>query len=589
MWNFYRTRHTAGNICLVLFTAFLFTITVAPFAMVGSAEATWTQNISSPIPAAANTTGTITSTTAGYQFLIELAVTDPVTDFSSIQLKFDNGTTIISVYASDSAVTKTYQSTSAGSTYGNVYSLVYTAPTSFTLPTSNVVYGKVYVGNVSLYEIVLTLTTPPPEPSSGGGGGGGAPAPAPTTTTTTTETGTLTVVSTTGGPSTATLAVDTAKLTVLINSDKPVVIELTVTTAVTERTMEMLASLVDQAVEKSKELIVKTDDVQFIIPPQALQVSALTNLVQADPNTKVSVVVKEVTPASVNLADKMGVPENSNLKAVGKVFDFGVTATASTGSTSISSFKEKVKVSIPYTEADLGGLREDYLAAYRITPAGLVCLGGEVDKVNNVVWFYTDSFSSYTLMAKIASFADILSHWARNDIELMAEKGIVKGMTANTFAPNAGITRAQFAALLVKALGLAEVKPAEGTFKDVKPGAWYYGVVEAAAAKGLVIGFDGKFDPTGKITRQAMAVMVSRALKVGGKEVVLSTPEVSQKLSRFSDRKQIGDWAKNGIAVSVKEGIITGRTDGTFSPKANATRAEGTVMIKLTLKTLGKL
>ncbi|MFA5882153.1 MAG: S-layer homology domain-containing protein, partial [Eubacteriales bacterium] len=208
----------------------------------------------------------------------------------------------------------------------------------------------------------------------------------------------------------------------------------------------------------------------------------------------------------------------------------------------------------------------------------------------NTVTFETDSFSNYTLMAKIAAFADILSHWARNDIQLMFDKGIVKGMTANSFAPDANITRAQFATLLVKALGLAESQTVSGVFKDVKSNAWYRGTVEAAAAHGLVVGYaNGTFGPDGKITRQEMAAMVAKALKVGGKTVTLSSGEAAQLVSKFSDKQQIGSWAQDSVAIAVKEGIITGRTATTFVAKANATRAEGTVMIKKVLESLGKI
>jgi hypothetical protein len=168
---------------------------------------------------------------------------------------------------------------------------------------------------------------------------------------------------------------------------------------------------------------------------------------------------------------------------------------------------------------------------------------------------------------------------------LLVDKGIVKGIAANKFAPDATITRAQFATLLVKALGLADVKPAQATFKDVKAGAWYYGTVEAAAANGLVAGSKGSFNPEGKITRQEMAVMIANALKVGGKNVTADSTE----LAKFSDKSQIASWAQSSVAVAVKEGIITGRTADTVVPEVNATRAEGTVMIKKVLGSLGKL
>lgn len=517
MWKFTRTRYTAGNICLVLFTAFLFTILVSPFAMVGNAEAA--------LVGTGNAKVTAYETDVDYDeyaLLVQLAVS-PLTDFDSIKIDFTGANGVISVYGGD--FNKTYVNNSV---YGAVYSLVYDVPSTFSVPVSNQVYGKVYVDGEYLYEVIITLSSPPPN-----GGGGGTSVP------------------------------------------------------VTNGGVEKPAS--DLVGSGAKEVSIKTGNISFVVPAGALNVPQLAELLKEDPNAKVTFTVKEVTPASVNLSDKMGKPEFANLKAIGKVFDFTIIAKSGDEEIKISNFGKKLKVAIPYSDSDLGGISENSLGAYRITVNGLVFLGGEVDKDKNLVWFETDSFSNYTLMAKVAAFADIMDHWAKNDIELMAEKGIVKGMTDNLFAPNANITRAQFATLLVKALGLTEVKPAVGTFKDVNSNAWYYSTVETAAANGIAAGFDGKFNPEGKITRQEMAVMIAKALKIGGKTVTLNSAEVDQLLNKFSDRQEIAAWAKDSVAVAVKEGIINGRTENTFVAKANATRAEGTVMLKKNLGSLGKL
>lgn len=538
MWNFYKTRQTAGNICLVLFTAFLFTIMVSPFTMVGSAEAaqqTKNGTTITTVSPSGNTyvdggqTATITGTASGYELMVNIAV-DPLTEFNTLRIDFVNGKgTILSVYGNDTTkVTyKTYSSV-----YGSVYSLAYLAPSSFYLSSNSVVYGKVYVGSTFYENILFNLTLQPPTTDGGSGGSGGSPVP-----------------STDG-------------------VEKPV------------------SDLVGSG---AKEVIIKAGNVTFEVPAGALDIPQLAELLKADPNAKVTFTAKEVTPASVNLSDKMGKPQFANLKSIGKVFDFTIIVKSGDEETNVTKFAKKLKVAIPYSDSDLEGLSENSLGAYRVTAGGLVSLGGEVDKDKNLVWFETDSFSNYTLMAKVAAFADIMSHWAKNDIELMADKGIVKGMSDNLFAPDANITRAQFATLLVKALGLTEVNPAVGTFKDVNSKAWYYSMVETAAANGIAAGFDGKFNPEGKITRQEMAVMISKALKAGGKTVTLTSAEVDQLLNKFSDKQQIAAWAKESVAVAVKEGIINGRTENTFVAKANASRAEGTVMLKKNLASLGKL
>jgi hypothetical protein len=189
-----------------------------------------------------------------------------------------------------------------------------------------------------------------------------------------------------------------------------------------------------------------------------------------------------------------------------------------------------------------------------------------------------------------STYSDIANHWAKADIEQLAKLGIVKGMSDGKFAPDATITRAQFAAFLIRALGLSESKSSKATYTDVATTAWYFGVVEAANANGLVKGLpNGKFNPNGNISRQEMAVMVSRALKVAGKTTTLTTKEIEEQLAKFNDKGQIANWASESVALAADQEIVNGRTSTTFVPTSNATRAEGVVMIKRVMGNLGKL
>ena len=122
-------------------------------------------------------------------------------------------------------------------------------------------------------------------------------------------------------------------------------------------------------------------------------------------------------------------------------------------------------------------------------------------------------------------------------------------------------------------------------FKDVQPGAWYYGTVEGAYAAGLINGYeDGTFRPEQEITREEMAALIVRALKYAGQEVIVD--DVDAILARFEDASKISPWAKEEAAQAVASGIIIGR-DGLFAPKDNATRAEAVVMLKRMLVKLG--
>jgi hypothetical protein len=186
-----------------------------------------------------------------------------------------------------------------------------------------------------------------------------------------------------------------------------------------------------------------------------------------------------------------------------------------------------------------------------------------------------------TAPAAAATFSDVpSSFWGYDAISSLSGKGIVSGYPDGSFKPNNNITRAEFATMLVKALGLT----ASGTdsFTDVAPSNWCYGSVNTAVYAGLVSGMgNGQFAPNAPITREEMAVMVAKALGSNAPTVT------GVELSAFSDGSAISSWAVKGMEVSVKADIVSGM-DGKLAPQANATRAQAAAMIFKLLGVLGK-
>lgn len=175
-------------------------------------------------------------------------------------------------------------------------------------------------------------------------------------------------------------------------------------------------------------------------------------------------------------------------------------------------------------------------------------------------------------------FADTENHWAKDSINSLVEKGIINGMTETEFKPNQKITRAQFARLLMTALNLKVQQGSVLTFQDVPPGVWYHDGVAAAVNAGLIKGYDEKrFVPNDNITREQMAVIISRALRMKSAEISEGNPD--QVLNKFADRVDIAPWAGQDIALAIDSGIVNGVSADTFAPKASATRAEAAVMI----------
>lgn len=184
------------------------------------------------------------------------------------------------------------------------------------------------------------------------------------------------------------------------------------------------------------------------------------------------------------------------------------------------------------------------------------------------------------------TYSDIATHWAKKEIEVLATKKIILGKTAELFAPEDKLTRAEFAVLVSRALGL-ETKAYAGTFKDVTTNkAWAYAAIEAAARAGIINGkADGTFAPDAQITREEIAAIIVRAVK--HEDAALLNNLDTSKM--FADDKHISTFAKLSVKQAVALGIVNGRGGNVFAPQDNATRAESAVMLYRALNKLGDL
>lgn len=176
------------------------------------------------------------------------------------------------------------------------------------------------------------------------------------------------------------------------------------------------------------------------------------------------------------------------------------------------------------------------------------------------------------------TFNDIKGHWAQTYIEAMAEKGIIKGVGKDIFAPDRKVTRAEFTAMLVRLLNLEE-KEGEINFSDVKESDWYYDVIKIAYLNGLAKGKGKTFEPNANITREEMVALVVRAAAIENKSAFVTSLEEEELLSRFKDAGEISQWARMEIAIALKLNLVKGRSLDLFAPKANATRAEAATMV----------
>jgi len=192
--------------------------------------------------------------------------------------------------------------------------------------------------------------------------------------------------------------------------------------------------------------------------------------------------------------------------------------------------------------------------------------------VNGSLRLEGGGFGTYVVGESTATFADIGSHWAKHQVEVLAARQIASGTGGGSFEPNRAITRAEFAVLLAKVLQLGPVSAA-ATFTDVPDKSWYAAGIAQVAAAGITAG-DGKaFRPDAAISREEMAVMVVKAYAYAGGKIDQASS------AAYSDAGQTSAWAKDSVQQAYAAGLIGGRPNGTFGPKEQATRAECAVLL----------
>lgn len=169
------------------------------------------------------------------------------------------------------------------------------------------------------------------------------------------------------------------------------------------------------------------------------------------------------------------------------------------------------------------------------------------------------------------TFSDTANHWAASTITKAVKLRIIDGYEDGTFRPNAAVTRAEFAALMVRTFGLT-ASTSTTAFPDASSN-WAAGYINTLAAKGVVTGYpDGSFKPNASISRAEMAMILSRVMNFS----VLSTSAPAS----FADVSN-QHWAANAIREASSAKLVQGISESSFVPNSKATRAEAvTILIR---------
>ena len=253
----------------------------------------------------------------------------------------------------------------------------------------------------------------------------------------------------------------------------------------------------------------------------------------------------------------------------------GSSGSSGSGGSDISSESVSAKAGeIVRVKLPAGKSEEQYLPCYT-DDSGTLALVPISALIDGYVTFLAPQSGTYRFISNPVAFSDTANHWAAESIAFCAARELFKGVGGGRFAPDAPMTRAMFATVLYRIAGMPAVS-GTNSFYDVAAGQWYTNAILWGQSTGIINGYgNGFFGTNDLVTREQMCVMLSRYLQWAGYEL-----QAAAAAKQFSDNAQIADWAAESVRFCQIHGLINGRPNGLFAPKANATRAENSAVLR---------
>lgn len=342
-----------------------------------------------------------------------------------------------------------------------------------------------------------------------------------------------------------------------------------------------------QALENKQAVLdVQTPNGNYKLQASAIALNQITKQLGLSTEDQLSdihvqVEIAKSDTATITLADNAA--EQGNFSLIVPPVNFRVTATYNGETVEIDKLSSYVVREIPLPEGVDPNLVTTAIVmerdgSIRHVPTQVIARNG---KYYAVVSSLTNS--TYTVISHPVTFEDVEGHWAQGALNDMASRMIISGLDAKHFYPDAAITRAEFAAIIIRALGLP-VSESASTFKDVESGAWYAGAVAKAQEYGILQGYeDGTFRPSKTIRREEAMAMIVQVMRLTGLEVSVSGTEVEALLAPFADRMTVDAWAQPAFAAVVHSGLVKGAA-GNLRPQSEITRAETATIVQRLLK-----
>ena len=195
-------------------------------------------------------------------------------------------------------------------------------------------------------------------------------------------------------------------------------------------------------------------------------------------------------------------------------------------------------------------------------------------KYKDITW---EAWSAPKIKKVSNRFEDVAKNaWYTDAVQYVYDTEMMIGTAPALFSPNSAMTRAQTVQILFNLSGeKKEEYEAKTYFDDVSENAWYTPAINWAYENRITsgVGF-GTFAPNQLVTRgELVTFLLNYAETLGCTDIELADLKV------YDDYREVGNWCYVGMAWAVHEGIISGMTETTLAPKANANRAQAARML----------
>lgn len=179
-------------------------------------------------------------------------------------------------------------------------------------------------------------------------------------------------------------------------------------------------------------------------------------------------------------------------------------------------------------------------------------------------------------------FSDTQGHWAQSCIQSLAQRNIINGYPNGEFRPNAPVTRAEYATMVVNAFPNATRDRNARSFTDVRSNFWAANAIRTASQTGFLTGYpSGEFRPSQQIPRTQVLVSLNNGLG--------NTPTGSINATlgnTYADASAIPSYARDAIAAATQTQLVVNYPDVRYlKPNNRATRAEVASFLCQALKT----